>query len=296
MIFCTVIIAALRSLRIVGIGLLASVLIAGVAWAGAVKFLIDSEPVSLGRDVVIDFNPSTLAPRAETPDSIAFLLPARWRFDHRSVARECTAAQAAAVRCPAASRIGYGHVVIHVQGYLFPGGETDAVSYVTPYLGRPQQAGDRASMVLEVELLGVDPLINAANRYLQTKIKKRYSIVGRIVALKSGAYGLKTSFSGFPGGITVPPALASAGVSVSIRRFDLWVGAVRRVRKPTIHRIEAPTASGGTQTITIHDHVLVGHHLLRRGRRCPAGRRWPWRIQVGFPDGAGTLVGSVRCG
>src|SRR5437588_3733939 len=93
--------------------------------AAPVQFLPDQLPAALGRRVLIDVNPSKLSARQETPTSIAFFLPRRWLFDARAVARECTPAQAAAVRCPRASRVGLGHLVLHVAGYLFPGGQTD---------------------------------------------------------------------------------------------------------------------------------------------------------------------------
>jgi hypothetical protein len=291
-----VIIVAVRRIRLLPLALGAALLCAATAGAAPVRFLIDSVPAAFGRDLVVDFNPSSMASKAETPDSIAYFLPAGWRFDHRAVSRECNPAQAAAVRCPAASRVGYGHAVIHFTGYLFPGGESDAVAYITPFVGRPQQAGDPASLVLQVELLGARPFIQAANRYLTHKLQERYSISGRVVPLRHGRYGLKASFNGFPGGLTVPPPLAQAGVTASVIRFKLQIGAVRRFKKPTIDRFSAPTASGGTQTVRVRDHVLLGHHLLQRPVFCPGSRAWPWELQVGFPEGTRVLTGTVACG
>jgi hypothetical protein len=290
------IVAAVRVSRIVLLVVALLAMGTAVAVAAPVQFFIDSEPVGLGRDVVVDFNPSTLTSEAETPDSLAFLLPATWRFDHRAVARECTPAQAAAVRCPYAAQVGYGHVVLQAQGYLFPGGQTQVVAYITPYVGEPRQAGDPASLVLEVQMLGIEPLIDAANQYLRTKIKPTYSITGRVIPLHSGAYGLEASFDGFPGGLTLPPQLTASGVSVTVTRFKLQIGAVRRVKKPKIDKFSAPTLSGGTQTIDVRDHVLIGYHLLSRGRFCPSSDQWPWELQVGFPAGVQDVKGSVTCG
>jgi hypothetical protein len=73
--------------------------LAGVAQAGPVWFILDTFPVNLGRHIKLDFDPSKLVSKAETPDSVSFDLPARWRLDTESVARECTPSQAAAVRC-----------------------------------------------------------------------------------------------------------------------------------------------------------------------------------------------------
>ena len=40
--------------------------------------------------------------------------------------------------------------------------------------------------------------------------------------------------------------------------------------------------------------VLVGRHLFSKSR-CPASRAWPWKLQVGFPEGTRSLTGSVGC-
>jgi hypothetical protein len=259
------------------------------ATAAPVRFDTDSFPVLRGRIVHLDFNPSRLVARAETPNSVAFFLPRGWTFDARAVKRECTSAQAAAVRCPHAAQIGFGHVVAHVSGYLFPGGATDGVAYLTPFLGRPVRARDLASIVLEVEYLSAEQLVKEANRYLGTHIPVRSSVVGRLFRV-SGRYAIEASFSGFPGGITIPPAFAAAGVRASVTKFKLQVGAVRRVRKPFVHVIRV-----GSVVKRIHDHRLIGYHLFRRPSACPSPSVWPWRIDVGFPQGRKTLAGTVPC-
>jgi hypothetical protein len=73
------------------------------------------------------------------------------------------------------------------------------------------------------------------------------------------------------------------------------MGAVRRVKKPIVHVISVPSASGGTTVKRIRDHVLVGHHLFKRPRACPSGSRWPWQIYVGFPSGTQTIGGTIPC-
>jgi hypothetical protein len=266
-----------------------------VAVAAPVRFDTDSFPVLRGRMVHIDFNPSKLVPSAETPNSVAFFLPKAWTFDARAVSSECTAAQAAAVKCPNAARIGLGVAVVHVTGYLFPGGATDGVGYLTAYLGQRSRPGDLASIVLEVEYLSAEPLIREANKILGTKIPVKSSLTGRLFKIRLGGFGMEASFSGFPGGITVPPALAALGVKASATRFKLQVGAVRRVKKPIVHVITVPTTTGGTTVKRIPDHVLVGYHLFTRPAACPAAADWPWQIYVGFPSGTQVIGGTVRC-
>jgi hypothetical protein len=288
-------IAGVRTIRVLSLALVGMALTVAAARAGALRYFIDSEPPGSGSDVVLDFNPSTLTSAAETPDSFALFLPAHWRFDHRAVARECSPAQAAAVRCPAEARIGYGHAVVHAEGYLFPGGETDGVVYITPFLGQPERPGDRASIVLEVQLLGLDPLINAANQYLRTKLTPTYSIVGRLTTLATGPYGFEATFGGFPGAVTVPAQLQQQGVSASVTTFKLLVGAVRRVVKRTYDVVNAPTASGGTQKLRISDREMIGYHLLRKAATCPSDRQFPYQIEVSFPSGDKRLSGVMPC-
>jgi hypothetical protein len=260
-----------------------------VAWAAPVRYDTDSFPVLRGRMVHIDFNPAKLIGATETPSSLAVFLPRGWSFDARAVRRECTAAQAAAVRCPGSSRIGFGHVVAHISGYLFPGGATDGVAYLTAFLGQRTAPGDLASIVIEVEYLSAEQLVRVANTYLGTRIPISSSIVGRLERV-SGRYSIEASFAGFPGAITVPPALSAAGVRASVTQLKIEAGAVRRVRKPFVHVIRI-----GSFAERIHDHHLIGYHLFRRPAECPSPSVWPWRIDVGFPSGTQTLAGTVPC-
>jgi hypothetical protein len=272
--------------------------LAGVAQAGPVWFILDTFPVNLGRHIKLDFDPSKLVSKAETPDSVSFDLPARWRLDTESVARECTPSQAAAVRCPQSAWIGLGHVVVHIHGFLFAeggGGDADGVAYMNAFLGQPVVPGDPASIVLQVEFLSADPLIDVFNTYLGTHLQKKRSITGRLLTLGSGPYGYEANFSGMPGGVTVPPLLAAQGVSATVTRFKLELGAVRRVRKNIVH-VQSVQGLNGPMRVRISDHILIGHHLWRRAKVCPASGLWPWRITVGFPDGQQQITGTVRCG
>jgi hypothetical protein len=291
-------IASVRSIRrILVLALALTAVSVAAAQAGAVRYLVDSlsRPTTLGTDIVIDFNPSMLLSQAELPNSIALFLPAHWRFDRRGVAGECTPVQAAASGCPANSRMGYGHAVVHITGYLFPGGETDAVAYITPYLGQPVQAGDKASIVLQIQILGLAPVVDAVRQETGITLRTTYSVIGRLIPLHAGLYGLEASFSGFPGGISVPPALQARGLSVSMTRFKLLFGSVRRVTKRIYLIQKIPTLTGGTTTLKIPDRKQVPYHLLAKSKICPADNQWPYEIQVGFPGQAQSITGGMTC-
>jgi hypothetical protein len=267
-------------------------LITAVAYGASrpVRFLPDSLPQGRGTDVQIDTNPTRLTGRNETPNSIAFLLPSGSRFDRHAVAHECGPAKAAAARCPRVARIGFGHVVVHVSGYLFPGGKTDGVAYMTAFLAPPTVAGDKGSLVLEVQWVGADQMIATANKYFGTHIKRKSSVIGRIIPLRSSPFGLEVAFNSMPGGIQVPPSFQQAGVNATIKRFKLILGRVRRVRKPVTRVITV-----GSSTVTVHDHVLVGHHLISRPASCPGSRKWPWQLRFSFPQGEQRITGAVGC-
>lgn len=272
-----------------------AVVAASALAASAVHFYPDGLPANLGTHALVDFDPAAAIPRAETPSSLALLLPRGFTVDTRAVTRKCSFAQAAAFRCPSQSRIGYGHVRVHVFGYLLPGGATDGVAYLTAFLAPPSAPGDPASIALDVEWLGVDPAFRAFNHYSPVKILPRTVRIGRIMRIRDRTYGLEISFAQLPGGLQVPPPVSTAGIGARVDRFKLELGAIRRVRKPIVHHQTAPTPTGGTQVIAIRDHVLVARDLFARPRACPSGGMWPWQIRVGFPDGVQPLSGRVRC-
>jgi hypothetical protein len=262
--------------------------------ADLVRFPPDTLPPARGQQVALDFNPSQYVSQAESPSSLSFFLPARWRYDSRAVKHECTPAQAAAVACPRASWVGFGHVVSHVAGYLCPGGGTDAVAYLKFYAGPPTQPGDLGSMVAEVDLLSADTLINDLNMVAGTNLRSQYSVIGRVLAVNSAPYGLEVSFSGLPGGITMPTVPICPGLSSQVMRVKLLVGVVRRVKKPTVHTITVQTLDG-PQTKQIHDHVLVGYNLFSRPFNCPPSGVWPWQLVIAARQGSQALFGTAQC-
>ncbi len=285
-------IGEVRAGRVSTLTLAGAALTAAIAQAasGPVRFLPDSLPQGRGTDVQIDTNPTRLTGRNESPSAIAFLLPRGAQFDRQAVKHECSPAKAAAAACPRVARVGFGHVALHASGYLFPGGQTNFVAYLTAFLSPPSVSGDKASLVIEVHWVGAQQLISTANTYFGAHLKPKSSVIARVIPLASGTYALELSFNSMPGGVQVPPAFQARGVHAYLRRFKLIVGRVRRVRVPFTHTITV-----GSQTITVHDHKLVGHHLISRPASCPASRRWPWQLRFTFPQGVQRVTGSVGC-
>jgi hypothetical protein len=270
-----------------------------VAGAGAVlAAAAEPEPVTVapnanrhGTVLRIDGNPSALSARAESPQSIALYLPRGMRLDTRSRKRLCKPEEAAAVRCPRDSRIGFGHTVVHLSGYLFPGGETDAVSTLVAFLGTPPQSGGAAALVLQAKLQPERTVKSLQQAFGSAAPRTESSISGWIVPLSSGTYGLEIRFDGFPGGFTVPPPL-----SARVTRFKLALGAIRERKQTFYHRRKVKVLKGNravTRTVKIKDHRLISHHLLTNPRTCQGA--WPYEVEVGFPSGTERRVGPLPC-
>jgi hypothetical protein len=265
-------------------------LFACVAYGAAVSLTpaITNAPNELS----IDVNPSKLVPSGQSPDAIAFLLPRGIALDLKSRKAMCSPTQAAANACPAPAQIGFGHTVVHVTGYLHPGGATDVLTYIKAYLGRPVFLGDPASIVFEVQLLGVTRVVQALQQNFGFTLQTKQTITARVFKPSSGPYGLEVQLTGIPGGLTLPPLVAEF-VTPTWTRFKLQIGAVLAKRVNFTRTFTVPTVNGGTHTIRIPDHMLVLHYLLSDPPTCHS--TWPFRLQVGFPAGTRTVSFEARC-
>jgi hypothetical protein len=100
-----------------------------------------------------------------------------FKADPRSVSVLCTAAQASARMCPAASQIGQGDIKTHVTTSIGAGsGDYDITA--KSYLAPPQQAGDIAGVVL---LASAQTAAGPQN----------FDTTGRLLKPASGPYGVE---------------------------------------------------------------------------------------------------------
>jgi hypothetical protein len=159
-----------------------------------------------------------------------------FRFDPRAVAKRCTVQQAQASSCPAASRIGSGSAKVTITGQR----STFGVDF---YLTPPQQHGDIAGLVLSVHQAG-----NASG----------FSLIGRMVRLAHGPYGLELRFA--DAGKQLP-----AGIDVQLNRIHAKIGARH-----------------------------AGHSLLTTPRACTRAG-WPFRMFVAYSTGTETYSGPAVC-
>jgi hypothetical protein len=135
-----------------------------------------------------------------------------FKADPRSVSVLCTAAQASARSCPAASQIGHGDIKTHVSTSIGAGsGDYDITA--KSYLAPPQQAGDIAGVVL---LASAQTAAGPQN----------FDTTGRLLKPASGPYGVELRFDNFP---TVKSPIPGVTFTVTVNSIELFAGASRKV-------------------------------------------------------------------
>jgi hypothetical protein len=159
-----------------------------------------------------------------------------FRFDTRAVTGRCTAQQAHSSSCPAASRIGTGTGKVTIAG-------SSSTFLLDFYLMKPQRHGDIAGLVLDVHQQG-----STAG----------FSLVGRLVRLVRGPFGLELRFADTAD--ELPP-----GLTVQLNHVHARIGAHRG-----------------------------GHSLLTNPRSC-GPRGWPFRLVVKYSTGTEDYSGPASC-
>ena len=263
---------------------------AGAAGAHAQQappLALDPSAARQGTALLVAADESLLRASGRSADSIAFALARGMRFDSASRERLCGRHQAARSACPTSSHIGFGRFIVALRGYGLGGGETELMWSIDAYLGKPLRRGDAASVVLTSGLLGagiVDDLVAPA---LGTSIPRTATTVGRLVRRASGAYGIELRFPKLPVQLDV-----AAPITATPARLELALSAVRRIRQNFIRRIRVRTLSG-YEVRKIHDHRLIGHHLLRTPRSCSGS--WPAELRVGFRGVVKRTASRIPC-
>lgn len=248
---------------------------------------LDPLNAGVGTTLLVGIDGASLSSGGTTPSSIVIALPRGMRLDSRASARLCSGEQLSRGICPAASKIGFGRVVESVTGFLAPGGDTEVSWAISAHLGVPAGPADEASILLRAQLLGADRVDQLLAPALGTAVPHVSFVRGRVVRRSAGSYGLELRFTGFPGLLSVPGTVAAAPT-----RFELALGAVRRVREEFTRHVRVRTLSGYT-TREIRDHRLVGHDLLRNPGTCRSS--WPGELRIGFPGGVRRTTARIGC-
>jgi hypothetical protein len=221
--------------------------------------------------VFLDFDPGALGSSTTAPSSIVLAILRGFKIDVKSRGARCSDAAAQSFQCPAASRIGSGHAIVNARSFFLPAAGTDLTVSIAAFLARPAARGHLASVVLLVN----EPI---------TRVRR--VLRGRLVRLPSGPFGHELSID--VSGIAGTPA----GVTLTVRRFQMRVGARRTVRQVKIVRKRVRTRTG---TRLQRKRVVRRrrYNLITNPRAC-AGT-WPYQVRVAFPGRESTLTGAMSC-
>jgi hypothetical protein len=275
---------------IAALAAMAAVAVAGPAQAGTTAPISVTPNIAAAPDQLqVDLDPTALGAGSELHSELTLLLARGMAFDPTARTARCTAVQASALACPNAANVGFGHAVVHIAGSRNPGGDADVVSYIHAFLGQPAVAGDPASIVFEIELLGVDRVKQAIQQSFGLTIRTEAAVIARVQRLSSGPYGLAITLDSPLGGFEMP-----GPVTAQLTRFKLQLGAVllKRVAFYHVYRIET---MNGPQTLRVADHRLAAHYLLSNPAGCPASGSWRFQIAAMFPRGTRSLTVRRSC-
>jgi hypothetical protein len=177
---------------------------------------------------------ATLEPSANGElEGVEIDLARGFSLDPRA-ADTCSDAQARAGRCPQSSTVGRGAAAIVVQGTYLP--RTHYAVGATLYLARPRHRGDIAGLVLDL---------------YETESRLHATVLGRVVALTRGPYGLALRFSD-------TDAQLPSGYDLSLLKLSMLLQAAR--------------------TVAVNGHPVT-ENLLTNPRACRR-RGWPLRLLI----------------
>jgi hypothetical protein len=218
-------------------GLIGAVSAATALGAPAGTVSLSLSPSKAGRHSTVDLLAQGPFPGVSGGATSVVVDAARgFKADPRAVSALCTAAQASARACPAASQIGHGDIKTHVTTSIGAGsGDYDIAT--TSYLAPKQQPGDIAGVVL------LATTQTAAG-------PQSFDTTGRLLKPASGPYGVELRFDNLP---AVASPIPGVTLTVTVNSIELFAGASRRVttgtgkhRKTTTHSLfsNPPTCRG----------------------------------------------------
>jgi hypothetical protein len=211
--------------------------------AGSVRVL----PPTAGSPATLTWKAAFQQPAAAELQAYNVDIARGFRFDPRAARGRCSIAQARSSSCPASSEIGAGSGRVTV---LAPSAPRQEVAlgikfFITP----PQHAGDIAGLVLATHEAGLG-----------------FDLVGRLVALPRGPYGLELRFAN-------TAAELPAGITVQLHQVDVRFG---------------------TQRTVIRRGHATAYQLLTNPPVC-RHRRWPFLLTVTYSTGTERYHADGAC-
>ena len=207
----------------------------------------------------MDLVPEPADASGETPTSAVLAVARGFRFDPRARAERCSQAEAEQFQCPAKSRIGTGQALVNASGLIVPGGSMDFTAAIEVFLAKEVAAG--------------------MWRAWSSRSASRAPACAEPPAGASFPWRTGPSASS---SVSSSRAACSRlrGVTVTVKRIQLSVGARRTVRR--VRRVR------GRRVVR-----RKRYHLIRNPRTCAGS--WPYQVRVVFPSRTVTRDGSVAC-
>jgi hypothetical protein len=222
-----------RLTALVTILVLATVAVAVARPARPSWVSVSESPPNAGAPAELSLRTTLQASATGELEGVELDLARGFSLDPRA-ADTCTDAQARAGRCPQPSTVGRGTGTIVVQGTYLP--RTRYAVGATFYLARPRHRGDLAGIVLDL---------------YETESHLHATVLGRVVALTRGPYGIALRFSD-------TDAQLPSGYELSLMKLNMLLGAGR--------------------TVTVNGHPVTDDLLTNPGA-CHT-RGWPVRLLV----------------
>ncbi|WP_205696515.1 hypothetical protein [Conexibacter sp. SYSU D00693] len=211
--------------------------------------------------------------QSRLPKGFTLTVQRGFAFDARAVAQRCSAAQADAHQCPAASQVGTGRATAAVQTLL---GTSDVQAELAAYLTDPVRSGDLAGVALTIRVPSFGVTVGATARILRTA---------------DGGLELRADDVA-PAGSELPP-----GVTFRLRSVGLRIGASRTETVRTTKRKRLPRKRGQSRPRfrRVTTTKRVRRALLTTPRTCSG--TWTGRAVVAFADGGPgqTLAVALPC-
>jgi hypothetical protein len=208
---------------------LAGVAVARTATAPAPSLSVNETPVAAGAPTALSVRTTFDRSTDGELSAVEVDLARGFLFDPRA-AGVCSNVQARAGGCPETSIIGRGAGTIVVQGRYLP--RTPYAVGATFYLARPRHSGDIAGLVLDL---------------YETESQLHATVLGRVVPIARGAYGIALRFSD-------TDTQLPSGYSLSLLKLTTLLEAHRTV-------------------------AAVGHDLLTNPSSCTR-RGWPVQLLI----------------
>ena len=210
---------------------------------------VDPDEAGKGTTATLDLYPPD---PDRDPRSLVLKVLRGVKVDARAAAAKCSKQQAADESCPAKSRIGGGSADVTAKiGALPPSQVTVDIDL---YLAPPPKAGDKAGVVVHAE---------------EPQSGQEGHVIGRITPIKSGKFGIQTSFDHLDKAFKAPD-----GVTTHVDHMKLTFGKHRKITKKN------------------GKHVRVD--LIKNPKTCDGS--WEYRAIIGYSGRpAYTVNDSTSC-